>query len=148
MIFSWSLLYFHFKGIGVDELKDKHLCATHKSGKNAESLKLEIEDYKKRIDEIGKILEHKNSSPSEVEFNTRRIRDELTNKKQAEDALKEIQDIKPDHRLVKGQFSTILDNAVFDRKHSFARGPRNSFSPIQPMYFLKFSSMMLCFLSK
>ena len=63
-----------------------------------ESLKQDIETHKFRIDEMSKILAKKDTPPAEIDLNTRKIKDELRDKQQAEAALKEILQFKPDPR--------------------------------------------------
>jgi hypothetical protein len=82
----------------VDVLKDKHIGYTNKSGKNMESLEQDIETHKFRIDEMSKILAKKDTPPAELNLVTRKIKDELRDKQQAEAALKEILQYKPDQR--------------------------------------------------
>ena len=62
-----------------------------------ESLKQDIENHKFRIDAMSKLLAQKDATPAEINLNTRKIKDELREKQQAEAALKEIQYVKPDH---------------------------------------------------
>ena len=59
------------KCITVDELKEKNLEITHRSGKNEESLKQEIADLKHRIAEMTKKLERKDATPDELAYTTR-----------------------------------------------------------------------------
>ena len=82
----------------MDVLKDKHIGYTNKSGKNMESLEQDIETHKFRIDEMSKILAKKDTPPAELNLVTRKIKDELRDKQQAEAALKEILQYKPDQR--------------------------------------------------
>ena len=63
-----------------------------------ESLKQDIETHKFRIDQMSKILAKKDTPPAEIDLNTRKIKDELRDKQQAEAALKEILQFKPDPR--------------------------------------------------
>ena len=63
-----------------------------------ESLKQDIETHKFRIDQMSKILGKKDTPPAEIDLNTRKIKDELRDKQQAEAALKEILQFKPDPR--------------------------------------------------
>ena len=63
-----------------------------------ESLKQDIETHKFRIDQMSKILARKDTPPAEIDLNTRKIKDELRDKQQAEAALKEILQFKPNPR--------------------------------------------------
>ena len=62
-----------------------------------ESLKQDIENHKFRIDAMSKLLAQQDAIPAEINLNTRKIKDKLREKQQAEAALKEIQYVKPDH---------------------------------------------------
>ena len=63
-----------------------------------ESLEQDIETHKFRIDEMSKILAKKDTPPADLNLFTRKIKDELRDKQQAEAALKEIIQYKPDQR--------------------------------------------------
>ena len=115
--------------ICLEILKENQVSRSKNKDQNGDSLRLQIEEYKRRIQFMSDKLANKSTPNDEVLLITRKISDEIKGKKIAEEELKRMQFCKPNYKEKAQAVEELLAGAdiVAATLNSTLNGQMNSF---------------------